>query len=211
MGQIRLDPLAGASALAARAGAVMADLEFIQFHPTALDSKSSPLKLISEAVRGEGAILVDGNGDRFMAGCPRRASLRPAISLHVPSGGTSRQGHRVFLDARGVKGPRLCAAFPGHHGTLSRCGIDPVTQPIPVRPAARTTAWAAYWLTGPGGAPSTVLWACGEAACTLACMAQTGSPVIHLLEAAVCGGCSCPEYCRNDLHPAASANACPVE
>ena len=106
-------------ALAARAGATMADLEFIQFHPTALDTGSYPLKLISEAVRGEGAILVDENGDRFMADVPG-AELAPrdvvarAVWRHMTA------GHRVFLDARDLQGIRLRPPFPGDHVALSR-------------------------------------------------------------------------------------------
>ena len=85
-------------ALAARAGAAMGDLEFIQFHPTALDSNAYPLKLVSEAVRGEGAILVDENGDRFMADVPG-AELAPR---DVVARAVWRHWRRecVFLDAR---------------------------------------------------------------------------------------------------------------
>ena len=86
-------------ALAARAGAAMADLEFIQFHPTALDSGSFPLKLISEAVRGEGAVLVDENGDRFMADVPG-AELAPRDIV-----------------ARAVHGSWRAGACPGEVGS----------------------------------------------------------------------------------------------
>jgi L-aspartate oxidase len=151
-------------ALAARVGAVMADLEFIQFHPTALDSKSSPLKLISEAVRGEGAILVDENGDRFMAGAPgaelaSRDIVARAVWRHIAA------GHRVFLDARGVKGLDFAQRFPAITALCRDAGIDPVTQPIPVRPAAH------YHMGGilvdrTGRTSVDGLWACGEAACT---------------------------------------------
>lgn len=172
-------------ALAARAGAVMADLEFIQFHPTALDSKSSPLKLISEAVRGEGAVLVDGNGDRFMAGAPG-AELAPrdvvarAVWRHMAA------GHRVFLDARGVKGLDFARRFPAITALCRDAGIDPVTQPIPIRPAAH------YHMGGilvdrTGRTSVDGLWACGEAACT-GLHGANRLASNSLLEAAVCGG-----------------------
>jgi L-aspartate oxidase len=171
-------------ALAARAGAVMADLEFIQFHPTALDSGSFPLKLISEAVRGEGAILVDENGDRFMANAPG-AELAPrdvvarAVWRHMAA------GHRVFLDARNVRGLDFARRFPTITALCREAGIDPVTQPIPVRPAAH------YHMGGiavdkSGRTSIEGLWACGEAACT-GLHGANRLASNSLLEAAVCG------------------------
>lgn len=172
-------------ALAARAGATMTDLEFIQFHPTALDSKSSPLKLISEAVRGEGAILVDGNGDRFMADtsgaelAPRDIVAR-AVWRHMAA------GHRVFLDARDMKGIDFTRRFPAITALCRDAGIDPLTQPIPVRPAAH------YHMGGilvdrTGRTSIDGLWACGEAACT-GLHGANRLASNSLLEAAVCGG-----------------------
>jgi L-aspartate oxidase len=171
-------------ALAARAGAVMADLEFIQFHPTALDDESFPLKLISEAVRGEGAILVDENGDRFMANAPG-AELAPrdivarAVWRHMAA------GHRVFLDARNVRGLDFARRFPTITALCREAGIDPVTQPIPVRPAAH------YHMGGisvdkSGRTSIDGLWACGEAACT-GLHGANRLASNSLLEAAVCG------------------------
>jgi L-aspartate oxidase len=172
-------------ALAARAGAVMADLEFIQFHPTALDSRSAPLKLISEAVRGEGAILVDENGDRFMANEPG-AELAPrdivarAVWRHMAA------GHRVFLDARHVKGLDMARRFPTITAMCRKAGIDPVTQPVPIRPAAH------YHMGGisvdrRGRTSVDGLWACGEVACT-GLHGANRLASNSLLEAAVCGG-----------------------
>ena len=172
-------------ALAARAGAVMADLEFIQFHPTALDSGAFPLKLISEAVRGEGAILVDETGERFMANAPG-AELAPrdvvarAVWRHIGA------GHRVFLDARHVPGLDMAQRFPTITALCRAAGIDPVTQPMPVRPAAH------YHMGGirvdvRGRTSVDGLWACGEAACTRLHGANRLASN-SLLEAAVCGG-----------------------
>jgi L-aspartate oxidase len=171
-------------ALAARAGAVMADLEFIQFHPTALDNGSFPLKLISEAVRGEGAIIIDESGERFMADVPG-AELAPrdvvarAVWRHMAA------GHRVFLDARNVRGLDFARRFPTITALCREAGIDPVTQPIPVRPAAH------YHMGGisvdkSGRTSIDGLWACGEAACT-GLHGANRLASNSLLEAAVCG------------------------
>jgi L-aspartate oxidase len=171
-------------ALAAKAGAAMADLEFIQFHPTALDSRSFPLKLISETVRGEGAVLVDETGDRFMAGIPG-AELAPrdvvarAVWRHMAA------GHRVFLDARVVPDLDFPRRFPAITRFCHAAGIDPVTEPIPVRPAAH------YHMGGiavdlAGRTSIEGLWACGEAACT-GLHGANRLASNSLLEAAVCG------------------------
>lgn len=172
-------------ALAARAGAVMGDLEFVQFHPTALDDDAYPSKLVSEAVRGEGAVLVDENGDRFMADV-RGAELAPrdivarAIWQHMA------KGRRAFLDARGVTGLDFARRFPAITTLCRGSGIDPVTQPIPVRPAAH------YHMGGiavdhAGRTSVDGLWACGEAACT-GLHGANRLASNSLLEAVVCGG-----------------------
>jgi L-aspartate oxidase len=171
-------------AIAAKAGAAMADLEFIQFHPTALDSRSFPLKLVSETVRGEGAILVDERGDRFMASIPS-AELAPrdvvarAVWRHMAA------GHRVFLDARVVPGLDFSRRFPAITRFCHAAGVDPVTEPIPVRPAAH------YHMGGiavdlAGRTSIDGLWACGEAACT-GLHGANRLASNSLLEAAVCG------------------------
>ncbi|WOJ89793.1 L-aspartate oxidase [Methylocapsa polymorpha] len=171
-------------ALAAKAGAIMADLEFVQFHPTALDGKSFPLKLISETVRGEGAILVDETGDRFMADvqgaelAPRDVVAR-AVWRHMAA------GHRVFLDARDAVGDDFPRRFPAITGFCREAGIDPATQPIPIRPAAH------YHMGGiavdlAGRTSVEGLWACGEAACT-GLHGANRLASNSLLEAAVCG------------------------
>jgi L-aspartate oxidase len=170
--------------LAARAGAVMADLEFIQFHPTALDNGCFPLRLISEAVRGEGAVIIDECGERFMAGVPG-AELGPrdivarAVWRHMAA------GHRIFLDARHVRGLDFARRFPTITALCREAGIDPVTQPIPIRPAAH------YHMGGisvdkSGRTSIDGLWACGEAACT-GLHGANRLASNSLLEAAVCG------------------------
>ncbi len=187
----------GGLALAAKAGAAMADLEFIQFHPTALDSASFPLKLISETVRGEGAILIDETGHRFMAGmsgaelAPRDVVAR-AIWQHMA------KGHRVFLDARDVPDLDFPRRFPAISGFCQAAGIDPVTEPIPIRPAAH------YHMGGIAvdlGGHTTVegLWACGEAACT-GLHGANRLASNSLLEAAVCGRLVAESIAGTTLH-----------
>ncbi|AVA25457.1 L-aspartate oxidase [Rhizobium sp. NXC24] len=151
-------------ALAARAGAFLADMEFVQFHPTALDSRRRPLALVSEAVRGEGALLVNERGERFMAEVPG-AELAPrdivarAISAEIARGG------RVFLDAREALGNRFTARFPVIDALCREAGIDPSSQLIPVRPAVHYHMGGVA--TDVNGRSSVFgLWVAGEAAST---------------------------------------------
>jgi L-aspartate oxidase len=151
-------------ALAARAGAVMADLEFVQFHPTALDSNASPLKLISEAVRGEGAIIVDETGRRFMADQPG-AELAPRDVVARAIWHHQVAGHRVFLDARDALGSKFLQRFPSLTAICREADVDPVNGLIPIRPAQH------YHMGGiavnlDGRSSVEGLWACGEAAAT---------------------------------------------
>src|SRR5271165_1872600 len=151
-------------ALAARAGAALVDLEFVQFHPTALDAGGHPLTLVSEAVRGEGATLIDETGTRFMSGVPGaevapRDVVARAVWRHLTD------GHRVFLDATAALGSRFAGHFPVIAAACAACGIDPATQPIPVRPAAHyhMGGIAVDWR---GRSTLAGLWACGETAGT---------------------------------------------
>jgi L-aspartate oxidase len=115
-------------AIAARAGAVLRDIEFVQFHPTAFACGLDPMPLISEAVRGEGAVFVDEDGRNFMQGgdLAARDIVARAVAAKYAAGG------RVFLDARGVPERK----FPGMFAVSRANGVDPATQPVPVRPAA---------------------------------------------------------------------------
>jgi L-aspartate oxidase len=150
--------------LAARAGAALADLEFVQFHPTALDTGLDPMPLISEAVRGEGATLVDERGVRFMAG-QGRAELEPRDIVSRAVWRHMGDGHRVFLDARAALGGRFAARFPAIDALCRASGIDPGTAPIPIRPAAHYhMGGIAVDAAGRTSVPG--LWACGEAAST---------------------------------------------
>ncbi len=145
-------------ALAAEAGAVLRDLEFMQFHPTGLDAGASPLPLISEAVRGEGAVLVDETGARFIDELLPRDVVARAIHAH------QAKGHRCFLDATAI-GARFATRFPSIAQACLRAGIDPAHQLIPVTPVAHyhmggIAVDAACQSTVPG------LFAAGEVAST---------------------------------------------
>ena len=125
-------------ALALAAGAEVRDLEFVQFHPTVLfDAAGSGQRpLVTEAVRGEGAVLVDVGGDPVMAGVHPLGDLAPrdvvagAITARMRATGTDH----VLLDARAV--PEFARRFPTVHAACAAVGIDPAAQPIPVVPAA---------------------------------------------------------------------------
>jgi L-aspartate oxidase len=151
--------------MAARAGAVIADPEFVQFHPTGIAVDRDPAPLASEALRGEGAVLIDETGKRFMVAIHPDAELAPrdvvarAVHHHINA------GHRVFLDTRAAMGARIGEHFPTVAGYCREAGIDPVTEPIPVAPiqhyhmgGVRTDEAGRTSLPG--------LWAVGEVACT---------------------------------------------
>jgi L-aspartate oxidase len=150
--------------MAARAGAELADMEFVQFHPTALDIGADPMPLVSEAVRGEGATLIDETGLRFMAG-QGREELEPrdvvarAVWRHI------QLGHRVFIDARSALGPRFAERFPAITAVCRRAGIDPVAEPVPIRPAAHFHMGGVA-VDASGRSSVDGLWAAGEVACT---------------------------------------------
>lgn len=170
-------------ALAARAGAALADMEFVQFHPTALATDADPLALVSEAVRGEGAVLVDERGERFMADVPG-AELAPRDIVARAIWRHRTEGHAVFLDARAALGARFAQRFPAIAARCAAAGIDPAIEPIPVLPAAHyhmggIAVDAAGRSTVPG------LWAVGEAACT-GLHGANRLASNSLLEAAVC-------------------------
>src|SRR5213593_1645418 len=122
-------------AIAHRAAVTLADMEFVQFHPTALDTPENPLALVSEAVRGEGATLVNDRGERFMKKLHRMAELAPRDVVARAIVRQQRAGHRVFLDARKLAST-FARRFPGILALCLARGIDPRRDLIPVTPAA---------------------------------------------------------------------------
>lgn len=151
--------------MAARAGARIADPEFVQFHPTALDVGKDPAPLATEALRGEGAILIDETGRRFMPGVHALAELAPRDIVARAIHREIARGHRVFLDCRAAIGAGFPTHFPTVYAACCEAGIDPVTAPIPVAPAAH------YHMGGiatdaRGRSSLEGLWAVGECAST---------------------------------------------
>lgn len=153
-------------AMAWRAGAFVADLEFAQFHPTALYVAGAGRSLISEAVRGEGAHLVDKAGRRFMDGRHPLAELAPrdVVSRGIVEHLAQTQEPNVFLDARDLGTSGFRARFPGLFDLLKGYGIDPGSTPIPVMPAAHYTI-GGVWTDLDGRTNVPGLFAAGEAAC----------------------------------------------
>ena len=157
-------------ALALRAGAAVADLEFVQFHPTVMwlgpDAKGRQ-PLISEAVRGEGAFLVDAAGERFMTGRHPLADLAPrdVVAKEIMTRMRATGTPCAYLDGRNL-GPRIWSRrFPTIMAACERHGIDPVNQPIPIVPAAHYASGGVRTdLHGRTSVPG--LYACGEVACT---------------------------------------------
>jgi L-aspartate oxidase len=157
-------------ALALRAGAEVADVELVQFHPTALWTGAGARgqqPLVSEAVRGEGAVLVDADGTRIMAGAHPLADLAPrdvvsaTIAAHLRATGADH----VFLDARHLGAEFLERRFPGIAQACRDAGLDLAAEPVPVVPAAHYACGGVLAdLDGRTSVPG--LYAVGEVACT---------------------------------------------
>ncbi|MFD2651230.1 L-aspartate oxidase [Brucella rhizosphaerae] len=159
-----LGNLGQGAALAGRAGAVLADMEFVQFHPTALAVSASRLPLISEAVRGEGAILVNDRSERFMRDIPgQELAARDVVARAI--GRELAQGRKVFLDARSSLGAGFATRFPGIDALCKQYGINPACDLMPVRPATHYHMGGVA-TDGAGRTSLPGLWAVGEAACT---------------------------------------------
>ncbi len=188
-------------AIAYRAGARLVDMEFEQFHPTTLYIAGASRSLISEAVRGEGAYLVNRDGQRFMVGAHDLAELAPrdVVSRAIIEQIANLPEAQVYLDARHIGSERFAARFPGIFDLLKRFGIDPGRDLVPVRPAMH------YMIGGvevdaesrtnlPG------LYACGEAACT-GLHGANRLASNSLLEGLVCGE-SAGRVCREQIDAA---------
>lgn len=152
-------------AMAARAGAQLVDLEFVQFHPTALAVTRDPLPLVTEALRGEGAWLLDDRGERFMLAEHGLAELAPRDVVARAIRRQQERGSGVFLDARHCVGDAFPERFPTVYGFCRAAGLDPCTTPIPVTPAAHYTM-GGIAVDAHGRASLPGLWACGEVSST---------------------------------------------
>ncbi len=146
-------------AMALRAGVAVADVEFVQFHPTALHHPAMPRPLLSEALRGHGALLRDREGERFVDELAPRDVVSRAMAATMAAQGVDH----LWLDATGLE--RFSARFPTIAASLSSIGLDPERDWLPIAPAAHhlsggvvTDLWGATALPG--------LWAVGEVACT---------------------------------------------
>ncbi len=152
-------------AIAARAGATISNAEFVQFHPTALDVGLDPAPLATEALRGEGAVLINSAGERFMLGQHPDAELAPRDVVARAVFREIAAGRGAFLDCRQAIGARFPEAFPTVYERCRAAGLDPVTQPLPIAPAehyhmggVQTDEWGRTSVPG--------LWAAGEVAYT---------------------------------------------
>ncbi|HTU71678.1 MAG TPA: L-aspartate oxidase [Candidatus Baltobacteraceae bacterium] len=152
-------------AMAARAGATLADMEFVQFHPTALAVGLDPMPLVTEAVRGEGAVLLNDLGERFMLAIHPDAELAPRDVVARAIFEQMQRGRLVGLDAREAIGEQFPQEFPTVFGFCQSAGIDPRAARIPVAPAAHyhmggiaVDEWGRSSVAG--------LWACGETSAT---------------------------------------------
>jgi len=149
--------------LAGDAGARLADLELVQFHPTALAMGSDPMPLLTEALRGEGALLLDAEGRRFMEQVHPLRELAPRDVVAVEVERAWQRTGGAFLDARALS--RVARRFPSVARLCGEAGLDPGSDLLPVRPAAHyhmggiaVDAWGRSSVPG--------LWACGEVAAT---------------------------------------------
>ncbi|MHB1871139.1 MAG: L-aspartate oxidase [Steroidobacteraceae bacterium] len=172
-------------AMALGHGAHVAGLEFIQFHPTALAASEDPAPLLTEALRGAGAVLLDGRGQRFMRALHPLAELAPRDVVARAVWSRRLRGEPVRLDATEVFRSARAEEFPAALATCRAHGIDPASEPIPVTTAAH------YHMGGVvvdrlGRSTRAGLWACGEVAWT----GMHGANRLasnSLLEAVVCG------------------------
>ena len=152
-------------AMAARVGAIIADAEFMQFHPTAIDTETDPAPLATEALRGEGAHLINSDGKRFMQDIHKDAELAPRDIVALAIDREIKAGRGAFLDCATTIRNKVKNNFPTVLEKCREAGIDPLTDPIPIAPAAHFHMGGI--VTDANGRTSIDgLWACGEVAST---------------------------------------------
>jgi len=154
-------------AVAYRAGAEIGDIEFVQFHPTALHVEGAPRFLLSEALRGDGAYLRNGAGERFMSRYDERLELAPrdVVSRSIASELKRTGETHVYVDLTHLDGPYLKERFPRIYETCLRFGVDITQAPVPVHPAAHY-AMGGVRTDLNGRTTMGRLFAAGEVACT---------------------------------------------
>jgi L-aspartate oxidase len=152
-------------AMAARAGAIVADVEFVQFHPTAIDIGRDPAPLATEALRGEGATLINRAGERFLLKLHPDGELAPRDIVARGVFAEIAAGRGAFLDARTAIGREFPEHFPTVYAACMEGGIDPVSQPIPIAPAEHYHM-GGVWTDARGHTSLAGLWAAGEVAST---------------------------------------------
>ncbi len=151
--------------MAAKAGAMIADPEFVQFHPTAIDIGRDPAPLATEALRGDGAILVNRAGHRFMTDLHPDAELAPRDIVARGVFAEVKAGRGAFLDCTKAVGAHFRDLFPTVYASCIEAGIDPVTQPIPVVPAVHYHMGGVL-VDADGKTTVDGLWAAGEVTST---------------------------------------------
>ena len=144
--------------MAIRAGVAVADVEFEQFHPTALHHPVMPRPLLTEALRGHGALLRDGNGERFVDELLSRDKVSRAITARM----IEQDVEHLWLDATGLES--FADRFPTIAAVLAKVGLDPATDWLPIAPAAHYSCGGIVAdLDGASSLPG--LWVAGEASC----------------------------------------------
>ena len=147
--------------MAARAGAVLSDMEFVQFHPTAFDIGIDPAPLATEALRGEGALIVNSKDERFIYNSHKDGELAPRDIVSRSIFQEQQKGQKVFLDCRGDLGDRMVNDFPTVYQLCRNSGINPSEDKIPISPAAHYHMGGI--LTDENGKTNIEgLYACGE-------------------------------------------------
>ncbi|ARN82741.1 L-aspartate oxidase [Methylocystis bryophila] len=152
-------------AMAAEAGARIADVEFVQFHPTAIDVGEDPAPLATEALRGEGAIIVDRDGRRFLLDIDPLGELAPRDIVARGIFASIARGDGAFLDTREAVGSAFPERFPNVFSRCMAAGLDPRAAPIPIAPAAHYHM-GGVWTDARGRTTLPGLWAAGEVAST---------------------------------------------
>ena len=151
--------------MAAKAGAMIADAEFVQYHPTAIDIGQDPAPLATEALRGDGAILINRAGHRFMTDLHADAELAPRDIVARGVFAEVKAGRGAFLDCTKAVGAHFPDLFPTVYASCMAAGIDPVTQPIPVVPAVHYHMGGVL-VDADGKTTVDGLWAAGEVTST---------------------------------------------